>query len=109
MESEIDFDITVANAFISMYGKCGSLENARNIFMSMPRKDVITWSALIAGYIHCGHLEEAMQRYEMMQGNGVEPNHITFVRFKSSYNLPMCLSKKQFLTKSKMRFPFYVQ
>ena len=84
MESEIDFDITVANAFISMYGKCGSLENARNIFMSMPRKDVITWSALIAVHAQHGYGKEAILIFQEMNKDVVPPDSITYVSVLSA-------------------------
>ncbi|EFJ21332.1 hypothetical protein SELMODRAFT_106991, partial [Selaginella moellendorffii] len=37
----------VANALITMYGRCGSLVDAREVFDAMPERDIISWNALI--------------------------------------------------------------
>jgi pentatricopeptide repeat protein len=84
MESDTELDIAVGNAFISMYGKCGSLENARNIFTSMVRKDVITWSALIAVHAQHGQGKEAIRIFREMKKGVVRPDGITYVSVLSA-------------------------
>ncbi|EFJ34533.1 hypothetical protein SELMODRAFT_81828 [Selaginella moellendorffii] len=42
-----------------MYGKCGSVENARKVFDSISQCDAISWNILIAAYAQNGHLYEA--------------------------------------------------
>lgn len=41
----------VGSALISMYAKCGDLGSARRIFDSMATRDVITWNAVISGWV----------------------------------------------------------
>jgi len=43
-------DVFVGNALTSMYAKCGSLQNARQVFERMPHRDVVSWTAIIAGH-----------------------------------------------------------
>ncbi|CAA6663771.1 unnamed protein product [Spirodela intermedia] len=44
----------VCNALVEMYSKCGSLREARQMFDRMPRRDVVSWSAMIGGLAHHG-------------------------------------------------------
>ncbi|CBI22288.3 hypothetical protein VitviT2T_022707 [Vitis vinifera] len=72
--------IEVATILIDIYSKCGSLESAHNIFNGIPKKDkdIITWSAIIAGYGMHGHGETAISLFDQMVQSGVKPNEITF-------------------------------
>eukprot|EP01018_Ginkgo_biloba_P010984 Gb_29028 [translate_table: standard] len=71
--------IIVGNALITMYCKCGSIDEAYRVFEKMPERDVITWNAMIAGYAQHGCGKEALQIFELMQKVGIKPNHITLV------------------------------
>eukprot|EP01018_Ginkgo_biloba_P016207 Gb_38680 [translate_table: standard] len=72
-------DIPVGNSLITMYSKCGNIENAEKLFGEMPERSVISWSAMIAGYAYHGRGEEALHLFEWMQEAGMKPNKITFV------------------------------
>ncbi|KAH7440185.1 hypothetical protein KP509_04G095300 [Ceratopteris richardii] len=67
----------VANALIDLYGKCGSPFDAFQVFNLMPSRDVVSWTAVIAGYAECGPWLEALKLYDQMQIEGVYPNNIT--------------------------------
>lgn len=54
IRSGFESNAFLTNAIIDMYVKCGSLEFARNVFDRMPKPDVISWTAMIAGYAHNG-------------------------------------------------------
>ncbi|KAL5582204.1 hypothetical protein UlMin_014646 [Ulmus minor] len=70
----------VATGLIDIYAKCGSLESAHKIFTKIPDKgkDVITWSAIIAGYGKHGQGERAVSLFNEMVQSGVRPNEVTF-------------------------------
>lgn len=76
--------LLVGNALVSMYGKCGSPENAWAVFSKMPEQDVISWNAIIAAYTQHGHHEVALQLFNHMQQEGVQPNEVTFVSVLSA-------------------------
>lgn len=62
-----------------MYAKCGELDDARQIFSSMTTKNVVTWTALIAGYAQQGLGHEALVVYGQMEEAGlILANHVTF-------------------------------
>ena len=44
-----DSDMSVCNAFVTMYVKCASIEDACRVFDKIDKHDVITWNAMIAG------------------------------------------------------------
>jgi pentatricopeptide repeat protein len=62
-----------------MYGKCGALEKAQEVFDEMPDRNVVSWSALIAGFSQNGHGMRAMDLFGRMPNEGVVPNTVTFV------------------------------
>eukprot|EP01018_Ginkgo_biloba_P036993 Gb_08070 [translate_table: standard] len=69
----------VGTSLIDMYGKCGSIELARLLFDKMPKRDVVSWSAMIAGYGMHGQGKDAVALFSQMQQAGVKPNDVTFV------------------------------
>ncbi|RVW21542.1 putative pentatricopeptide repeat-containing protein [Vitis vinifera] len=56
--------ITVSNALITLYGKCGSTENSHRLFTEMNIRDEVSWTALLAGY--CPVWEKPMRRLNMV-------------------------------------------
>ncbi|KAL6964870.1 hypothetical protein U1Q18_035923 [Sarracenia purpurea var. burkii] len=72
-------DISVGNALIEMYSKCGSLKNSLLVFEHMKTKDVVTWTTLIFGYGMYGEGRKALRAFEEMQGAGLAPDHIAFI------------------------------
>nr|ABR17838.1 unknown [Picea sitchensis] len=78
-------DVIVGTALASMYTKCGSLENARQVFDRMPKRDVVSWNAIIAGYSQNGQPYEALALFSEMQVNGIKPNSSTLVSV-----MPVC-------------------
>lgn len=73
-----DQDVMVATALISMYGKCGSLCGAKNVFQKMPWRDVVTWSVIIATLTQNAYGKEALYHFRQMQLEGVKPDKISF-------------------------------
>ncbi|XP_057816241.2 pentatricopeptide repeat-containing protein At4g02750 [Cryptomeria japonica] len=71
-----------------MYAKCGSIEKARELFDRMSQRDVISWNAMIAGYVQNGFVEKALETFKQMQLAGVKRNYATFASI-----LPACAQK----------------
>lgn len=85
--SGLESKSVISNALLDMYSKCGSLDDARRIFNRSPQRDVLAWNALIAGYVRHEQGAVALQLFQQMQQEGMEPDHITFV-----YALKVCSS-----------------
>ncbi|KAL5994708.1 hypothetical protein ACLOJK_024761 [Asimina triloba] len=71
--------LSLGNALIDMYSKCGELACAHEVFNRRPRRDVISWTALILGYGLNGCVDIASELFEKMQVEGVFPNSVTFL------------------------------
>eukprot|EP01018_Ginkgo_biloba_P002412 Gb_32528 [translate_table: standard] len=71
-------DPFVGNALVDMYAKCGSIGDARQMFDRISDWDVVSWTAMIAGYVQNGHGEEALKLFHNMLRADVEPNALTF-------------------------------
>lgn len=74
-----DVDVITGNILLDMYVKCGSLEDADEVFKSMATTDVVSWTTMIGGYVQAGHGEEALRLYQKMQQEGIKPDKVTFV------------------------------
>ncbi|XP_010260794.1 PREDICTED: pentatricopeptide repeat-containing protein At5g66520-like [Nelumbo nucifera] len=73
-----ELNVELGTVLIDMYAKCGFLKNACRIFVKMPEKNVLSWSAMICGLAQHGYGEEALSLFEEMKAAGIKPNEITF-------------------------------
>ncbi|KAL8216837.1 hypothetical protein R6Q57_023674 [Mikania cordata] len=74
----IDSDAAVWSALSDMYGKCGSLDEAKHIFDKTLDKDVVTWTAMIDRYFKHGRKEEGFLLFSELLNSGNKPNEFTF-------------------------------
>ncbi|KAL3625409.1 hypothetical protein CASFOL_030863 [Castilleja foliolosa] len=72
-------DILMQNSVIDMYGKCGRMDLAYNVFVRMDEKNVSSWTSMIVGYGTHGHVIDALTCFDDMRLAGIRPNHVTFV------------------------------
>ncbi|XP_020585989.1 pentatricopeptide repeat-containing protein At3g03580-like [Phalaenopsis equestris] len=74
----LDLNVTVGNALICMYGKCGELEDSVRAFESIMVKNDVSWNSIIGIIVHAGLSEDALEMFkEMLLYSGMEPNGIT--------------------------------
>ncbi|MFQ6638057.1 hypothetical protein Gotur_012556 [Gossypium turneri] len=59
-------NIYVGNALIDMYGKCGSLDDAKKVLETMPEKDRVSWNAIVTACAINGKVFEALGFFETM-------------------------------------------
>eukprot|EP01018_Ginkgo_biloba_P029375 Gb_08128 [translate_table: standard] len=71
-------DIFLRNRIVNMYAKWGNVAYARQVFDEMPERNVVSWSAMIAGYAQHGHAEEALELFCEMQRAGINANQFTY-------------------------------
>ncbi|XP_024521131.1 pentatricopeptide repeat-containing protein At4g02750 [Selaginella moellendorffii] len=65
----------LGNHLINMYGKCGSIDDARRVFEGILRPNVFSWNTMIAAYTQNGHFDEARRVFgEMPRKNVVSWN-----------------------------------
>ena len=75
----LEEDIVLGTALVDMYAKCGFLAKAQQVLEELPDRDVVTWSALIAGFVEHGESIRALCFFEKMQSEGFSPNSVTFI------------------------------
>ncbi|KAI5083801.1 hypothetical protein GOP47_0003544 [Adiantum capillus-veneris] len=80
----LESNIIVGNALVDMYAKCGSLRRAKEVFDKLPECNVVSWTALIGGYVEAGCDQEALTCYEQMHRDGVLPNSVTYMSILKS-------------------------
>ncbi|KAI4350448.1 hypothetical protein L6164_004903 [Bauhinia variegata] len=67
-------DVFVSSALIDMYSKCGELKDARTLFDEIPKRNVVSWTSMITGYIQNDSAREAICLFKELlieeRGNG---------------------------------------
>ncbi|XP_023519288.1 pentatricopeptide repeat-containing protein At1g74630 [Cucurbita pepo subsp. pepo] len=71
--------VSVSNALIDTYSKCGNLDMARLIFDNMLERSVVSWTAMITGLAMHGYGEEAIRLFNEMEESNIKPDGITFI------------------------------
>ncbi|KAL6989146.1 hypothetical protein U1Q18_014898 [Sarracenia purpurea var. burkii] len=85
VKSGSGFVLMVGNTMLSMYAKCGTMEDAVTLFDEMNSKDSVSYNAIISGCAQNGKAKEALDIFQVMQLSGIEPDLATVVGF-----LPAC-------------------
>ncbi|KAL5182247.1 Pentatricopeptide repeat-containing protein [Glycine soja] len=76
----IPLTLFVQNHLLNMYVKIGDLHSGLKVFEEMPQRNVVSWSAVMAGCVQNGCASEALWLFSRMQQEGVtKPNEFTFV------------------------------
>jgi len=74
-----ELDIFVGTGLVDIYAKCGSIEDARQMFDKMPERDDVLYTAMIAGYAQNGDSRQALALFNQMQMEGLAPDSFTVV------------------------------
>lgn len=72
-------DGTVLNSVVTMYSRCGRIEDAQKVFDSIITKDIVTWNAMMSGYAQSGQGRKVIEIFEEMLKLGFTPDHISYV------------------------------
>eukprot|EP01018_Ginkgo_biloba_P001708 Gb_40749 [translate_table: standard] len=64
-------DVFVESALVDMYAKCGSIDNAHNVFNKMHQRNVVSWNAMIAGYAQNGRIDGSWKLFQNMPERNV--------------------------------------
>ncbi|KAI5057848.1 hypothetical protein GOP47_0027863 [Adiantum capillus-veneris] len=75
----MDKDTFVGSAVVDMYAKISLLADAKYVFDALPSRTVVSWTALIDGYVENGLEQKALLCYEQMQKEDMSLDAITFV------------------------------
>ncbi|KAE8665831.1 Shaggy-like protein kinase 32 isoform 1 [Hibiscus syriacus] len=79
VKSGLPSSISVDNSLVTMYAKCGCIDDANRVFDSMRIRDVISWTALIVCYVQNGRGRDSVRFYDQMIASDTKPDFITFI------------------------------
>ncbi|XP_021907617.1 pentatricopeptide repeat-containing protein At4g18520, chloroplastic isoform X2 [Carica papaya] len=65
-------NVYVGSALIHMYAKCGFVSEAFQVFDSMPEHNLVSWKAMIMGYVRNGLCREALKLLYRMEAEGIK-------------------------------------
>lgn len=71
-------DVSVGTSLIDMYMKSENVLEGKQVFSEMPKKNVVSWTSLLAGFSWNGLFNEAVDIFFQMQPAGIYPNSFTF-------------------------------
>ncbi|KAK9144129.1 hypothetical protein Sjap_004032 [Stephania japonica] len=79
-------DVKIGNAIVTLYAKCGYVEDALKVFEGMKEcRDLVTWNAIIAGSVQSGNCQLALEMISQMRTEAVIPDVATMLAV-----LPAC-------------------
>jgi pentatricopeptide repeat protein len=79
IQNGCESDAFVGSSLIAMYAKCGSMVEASRVFNKLPSQAVVWWTAMIFGHVKCGEGHKALELFQKMQQEGVQPDPATYV------------------------------
>ncbi|XP_047332841.1 pentatricopeptide repeat-containing protein DOT4, chloroplastic [Impatiens glandulifera] len=92
IENNLESNLSVCNALIDMYTKCGDMKDAQSVFELMPVKDIITWNTMIGGCSKNSLQNVAISLFlRMQEEERIKPDNVTV-----SCVLPACASLSAF-------------
>ncbi|EFJ21722.1 hypothetical protein SELMODRAFT_106265, partial [Selaginella moellendorffii] len=74
-----EWDVGVATAVISMYGKLGLLDRSLAVFHGMPRRTVVPYNATAAALAENGRSRDALHFLHTMLLDAVTPSDVSFL------------------------------
>ncbi|XP_078174521.1 tetratricopeptide repeat (TPR)-like superfamily protein [Carex rostrata] len=78
LKAGYESDLPICNSLISMYSRCGYLDDACRVFDEMSCRNFISWTSMITGYAKHGYAERALELFDEMISTGVRPNEATY-------------------------------
>lgn len=79
LRQRMTVDIPMQNSLVSLYAKCGFLEQSCSIFSKMDERNVVSWNAIVTGYAQNGYLSKALLLFHEMRSANQLPDSITVV------------------------------
>lgn len=81
-------DVFVETALIDLYAKCGDTDEAVKIFLRMPIRNVVSWTAIISGFVQNNDYLMALKFFEDMRKVGEEINSYTLTSVLTACSNP---------------------
>ncbi|XP_021621563.1 pentatricopeptide repeat-containing protein At3g49170, chloroplastic-like [Manihot esculenta] len=73
----------VGNSLISMYARCGNMENARKAFNILFDENLISYNTIVNAYVNSLNSEEAFKFFNEIEDTGTQVDAFTFASLLS--------------------------
>ncbi|KAL8225631.1 hypothetical protein R6Q57_018188 [Mikania cordata] len=84
IHSGFESSLSASNSLITMYARCGVLQDSQSVFLTMKSVDSVSWNSMIAALGQHGHGGQAVDVFEQMLKEDIVPDRITFLTILSS-------------------------
>ncbi|KAK0585525.1 hypothetical protein LWI29_029883 [Acer saccharum] len=113
-ESPRNENVAQATSLINFYSKCDQISLARQVFDNTRQRTVVSYGALMTGYLHNGLLLENLKLFkDMVSVDGLRPNEFVFSIIISSCSISGKVEEGRqchgFVWKSGLVFHHYVK
>ncbi|CAJ1938521.1 unnamed protein product [Sphenostylis stenocarpa] len=71
--------VSTYNRILEMYLKCGSVDDALNIFNNMPERNLTTWDTMITQLAKNGFAEDSIDLFTQFKSLGLKPDGQMFI------------------------------
>ncbi|XP_065869083.1 pentatricopeptide repeat-containing protein At2g27610 [Euphorbia lathyris] len=79
VKNGFEYDHNISTTLMVAYSKGGEMNDAFRIFSMMDEvRNVVSWTAMISGYLQNGWAEQAVSLFREMSREGVRPNDYTY-------------------------------
>lgn len=75
----LESDVFIATELVDMYCKMGQLDCAREVFDKMPKRDIVSWNAMIGGLSQGANPDESLVFFQAMQLDGLVPSSVSLL------------------------------
>nr|VDD22364.1 unnamed protein product [Brassica oleracea] len=69
--------VTVSNSLVTLYGKCGNIDDSTRLFNEMSFRDEVSWTAMVSAYAQFRRASEAIDLFDRMVEHGLKPDAVT--------------------------------
>ncbi|KAF8395744.1 hypothetical protein HHK36_019695 [Tetracentron sinense] len=77
VKAGLDSQVTIGNALVDVYGKCGNSKASEKVFDGMLERNVVSWNAIIASFSHSKLNRYALDMFRSMLAAEAKPNSFT--------------------------------
>ncbi|KAL6646048.1 hypothetical protein ACP70R_017656 [Stipagrostis hirtigluma subsp. patula] len=84
IKAMLESSISLCNALMTMYSKCGNVHESELVFMNVKSQDIVSWNTIIAAYAQHGKYQRVIALFYEMEAHGLTPNDITFLSVLSA-------------------------
>ncbi|XP_019052578.1 PREDICTED: pentatricopeptide repeat-containing protein At1g06140, mitochondrial-like [Nelumbo nucifera] len=85
-------DILVLTSLVDMYSKMGDIESAQQVFNRMPSRNLVSWNAMISGYVQNGLVCESFELFYKLILSGSAFDSATIVSLLQACAHIACLN-----------------